>query len=178
MKIEEIIIEEALKYLGDKEQTGNKFTDDTKLGKRLHEAGQKDGESWCSYFAESVWVDAYKIYGRADISKKLEKMFSANAVSTFENFYKSPLKTDNTPKVGSLVVFKNYKNGMPVRNGNWFTGHIAIVENVTLKGIYTIDGNSNSQGGREGIEVARIFRKVDFNAANGLRCIGFVHPLT
>ena len=53
---------------------------------------------------------------------------------------------------------------------------MATVVRISKKDFTTIDGNSNSSGGREGIEVAEKTRKYNFNSNNGLRLIGFIKP--
>lgn len=161
----------ARKYLGQQEQKGNVFKDDTELGKKLHAAGQKDGEAWCSYLGEVCAKES-----KPEDFDEYDKLFSANAVKTYENFRDAGYTISVLPVPDSIVVFAYYKDGKPYRVNGWTRGHLAVCECSDDDGraYETIEGNSNSQGGREGIEVATQKRRLDYAVNNGLRLLGFI----
>ena len=139
--------------------------------------GFEKGQSWCSYFAELVYKMAYL----TDAKKQnfVNRMFSANAIRTFENFKKSGMVVIlNEPIIGALAVWMSYSKGEPKEIApGWYAGHIGIVSEITKNGFKSIEGNTNAEGGREGIEVAEKQRTISHNTNNGLRLIGFIKPM-
>jgi hypothetical protein len=141
----------------------------------MTQVGWLKGEAWCATFAKLVFKNAYK--DKPEIQSEIEKLFSKSAVSTYYNFDKSNWKTQNSdgtpykkPRKGALVVW---------RYGDSWAGHIGIVTNVSIKEGWfeTIEGNTNSFGSREGIEVAVKQRKLTSPYSDkGLNLIGFVYP--
>lgn len=157
-------IEIAKKYVGQKELSGNVFKDDTELGRKLHEAGQKNGEAWCAYLQEAIFCEAFP-----EKNKDLRKLFSASAVQTYKNFKESgEYDCHDKPRVGDLVIWQKYAEGKPT-----WQGHAGIVTRVEGDVFHTIEGNTNSSGGREGDSVAEKTRKKAFQV-NGLNVLGFV----
>ena len=63
-----------------------------------------------------------------------------------------------TPQVGSIFIM-DYGKGL---------GHTGIVERIDGDTLYTIEGNTNDEGSREGYEVCRRTRKAS-------KCVGFIH---
>lgn len=159
-------VEVALKYVGQKELAGNVFSKVSDFGKKMHEVGQRDGESWCSYFCELVFKEAYP-----QRFAELDKLFSSSAVQTFKNFTKGGgYLQNNVPAVGNLVIWQMQKEGKP----QW-QGHAGIVYKVKSTWEFTsIEGNTNSEGGREGNTVAIKERKVLAHVPNGLKILGFI----
>jgi hypothetical protein len=150
-------IEIAQKYLGHKEKPGNDFDENTPLGKILKEAGHKDGEAWCQYFIEAVFVET------------LRALFSASTVQTFHNFKKSGYEISDTPEVGTMVIWQRYKNGLPT-----WQGHAGLVTKVNPDGSFgTIEGNTDSASSREGDSVQEKVRK-NVRVENGLNILGFI----
>jgi hypothetical protein len=174
MSIAEEILSIAEKWVGQEEIRGNQGFKDSEFEAKMKACGWKKGESWCSYFSEIVWKEAYQRWD-ATMFTRLDKLFSGGAITTFRNFQKTKdFIVDIRPTVGSLVVWQNYKEGTP----HW-TGHIGIVSKVDMKNksMNTIEGNTNDNGEREGFEVANKTRAIDFTLhQNGLVLLGFVHP--
>jgi hypothetical protein len=171
----------ALKYLGQTELKNNSGFKDKQLEKRMSEVGWKMGESWCAYFAELVWKEAYDSYEmKNDISKELlDKLFSGSSTQTHKNFDQSNFITRNqtnknllqkVPVPGALAIW---------RYGNDWTGHTGIVlEPIGNAAFISIEGNTNDDGAREGYEVAKRIRKLNAPfSENGLNLIGFIYPL-
>lgn len=183
--IGEHIVNVAKKYIGVTELKSNSGFVDAEFEKRMKQIGWKSGESWCSYFCELVWREAYDTYPiQNDISKELlDKLFSGSATATFKNFDQSNFKTRvkgdpkqpiKTPALGALGVF---------RYGNDWTGHITICTGFEpfLKAnnrFQTVEGNTNKDGSREGIEVAERTRYTNNEfSPKGLNFIGFILPI-
>lgn len=172
--INEEIVEIARKYVGQEEIPGNLGFKEEEFQIKMTSVGWNKGDAWCSYFAELVWKEAYQQWD-ATLFQRLNKLFTGSAVTTFRNFQKTKDFVFNVkPKQGALVVWQNYKEGNP----HW-TGHIGIVEMISGNNsiVHTIEGNTNDDGGREGIEVARKNRPVKYDIKqNGLVLLGFIWP--
>jgi len=161
------IIKIAQTYIGQKELGNNAGFSDKAFEDKMKTTGWSKGQSWCAYFTELVWREAYK---KTPLLKSVIALFSASATATFDNFAGSSLfKTGTTPQPGALVVW---------RYGNTWRGHIGIVETINNNGTFvSIEGNTNAAGEREGIEVARKVRRIkEIYKAKGLNLIGFVYP--
>lgn len=156
----------AFGYVGMTELSGNRFTDDTILGKMLHAAGQKNGESWCCYFCEGVFKEALPEH-----FKLLDKLFSANCVQTFKNFEKEKFPILPLPKPGTLMIMQRFIKGQPQT-----TGHAGIPYKLNNSWEFQcIEGNSNDEGSANGYEVAhQLNRKTIKNVWTGLKIIGFI----
>lgn len=159
--------EVAKKYIGERETPNNSGFIDKEFQEKIEACGWVKGQAWCAYFCELVWKESYP--GR----EELNSLFQAGAVANLTSFRKNQnYIVDKKPEIGALIVWQNYKEFEP----QW-TGHIGIVENFDDLNIYTIEGNTNSQGGREGIEVTKKIRGYDFlPKKNGLVLKGFIKP--
>jgi hypothetical protein len=168
MGIAEKIIQVATSYIGQKEVSGNKGFISPSFQKKMQDCGWKIGQSWCAYFTELVWKEAF---GKSHpLYSTLDRLFSPSATATYANFNGSQnLKVGSVPKVGALVVW---------RYGNGWQGHIGIVESIVSGDTFkAVEGNTNNAGGREGIEVALKTRKTGLPfRPKGLNLIGFVYP--
>jgi len=173
--VREKIVETAYLYEGKEELKGNSGFEEDIFQKKMEAVGWSMGQAWCSYFAELVWKEGY---GKCDSSfiEVLDKLFSANAVKAYTNFKKTGWEISTTPEPGDLVVWMSYKDGKPKKINEWYLGHIGVVTKPAELFFLSMEGNTNSYGGREGIEVAEMKRKYDFNANKGLRLLGFVKP--
>lgn len=166
--ISDKIKEVALKYVGEKETAGNSGFEDPEFQKKMEHVGWQKGQAWCSYCAENIWKEAYKLY-KPEIVPLLDKLFSASATTTYKNFDLSPeFEVSRVPVVGALAVW---------RHGVGWQGHIGTVIEFGTVTFKAVEGNTNSEGGREGIEVAIKSRMIDYDVKpNGLNLIGFVIP--
>lgn len=165
------IKEIAQGFLGKKEIPGNQGWEDKEFEEVMITVGWKNGQAWCAFAAEYVWRLAYSRYN-ALIHNEVAELFSAGAVQTWNNFNKAGWQCNNKPATGALAVWQNYKNGKP----HW-TGHMGIVSLVDEDKFYSIDGNTNGAGSRNGGEVATNLWPLDFKPKqNGLVLKGFIHP--
>lgn len=160
------LVEAARRYIGQKEMTNNRFSDQTEIGKKLHAAGQQDGQAWCAYFVEACLKDAYP-----EKFEEWYKLCNASAVKTFNNLIGAAYPHGEVPREGWIVAWQSYKDGV----AGW-TGHIGIVSSVNLKEntFLSIEGNTNAGGSREGVEVAERPHRVSYDTKTGLRLLGFI----
>ena len=155
--VAENIIYYAKLFSGIKERGNNQgwediFFDDlgmpfTDLMKTV---GWEETHAWCAYFAELVWKLGYSEYD-SSIIEQLDKLFSANAVQTWNNFNKSMFKCSKKPVKGSIVIWQLYKNWEKT-----ISGHAGIVTKVIGDVIETVEGNTNKKGSRDGDQVANV----------------------
>jgi len=160
------VVDVALKYVGQKEKINNSGFNDYEFEDRMEKVGWKQGQAWCAYFTELVYKEAFP-----ERFNELDKLFSGGAVATYNNFFNSPnFICNDKPEPGAIVIWQYYKNSVP----HW-SGHAGIVKEVFEKEFSTIEGNTNSEGGREGIEVSEKLRMIDFRKKQqGLVLKGFI----
>jgi len=155
------------KYLGMTELSGNRFTDENILGKLLHSAGQKDGESWCCYMQEGLFKEAYPEH-----FNELDKLFSANCQQTYRNFQTAEFEITSLPKLGSLCIWVMMKNGEETTKGH--TGLVTFLHDSWR--FKCAEGNSNNEGSREGYEFdENQMRETIHSVTNGLKVKGFIN---
>jgi CHAP domain len=119
----------------------------------LASVGLGSGFSWCQAFVYWCYREAAKMAGCGNPA------FRTASVADCWNKTSAEFKTTkidalkNRPAVapGSQVIFL-YGRGL---------GHTGLVEHVDEAGIHTIEGNSNTDGSREGYEVVRHVRRWD-----------------
>lgn len=155
----------CLQFVGQKELPGNKFSDQTAIGKLLHAAGQKDGQAYCSYTQEVIFKECFP--GNAE----LDKLFDASAVQTFKNFNNAAYPVGRLPQIDTLVVWQKYIDGKP----DW-RGHCGLVVELTEKGFRSFEGNTGSGDPREGdgFYIKTHSMEGAFSVNNGLRLLGFI----
>lgn len=159
------ISDNALSYVGQREKPGNSGFKDPEFEKEMKEEGWQYGWAWCAVFAKVVFKNVYP-----EKASELDKRFSPSAVQTFHNFKNAGYPIYSQPVLDSLVVWQNYKKGI----AQW-SGHVGIVVDVLDQNIFrSVEGNANSAGGREGVEVAVIKRNALSKPDTGLRLLGFV----
>lgn len=178
MDIQKIIRKTALRYVGQEEIRGNKGFKDQEFEEKMKTIGFKAGYAWCSLFAELVWREAYQQYN-SFVVPELDKLFSAGAVKTYNNFKKSEhFNVSKLPEVGAICIWQNYRDG----KAHW-TGHAGIVTSVDYyldkrTGFFNcVEGNTNDIGGREGYITALKGRSLGApERPNQLRIKGFILP--
>lgn len=166
MSINEIIKNTALKYLGKKEKENNSGFADASFETKMKSVGWLKGQSWCSYFVELVWLEAMP-----SDATLIKKYCSGSVVTTFKNFKASAeFKVQQLPVVGAIVAWEKGKSGL---------GHIGIVVQVNADGSFKhISGNTNSDGSREGVEVAfKVSRTGKPFSSSGMNLLGFISPI-
>jgi hypothetical protein len=169
------ILKTALNFVGEREVGNNIRFENLRFEELMAKSGWERGQAWCAYFGEVV-------YREAGLTQ-LADLFSGSAVQTLTNIRKA-LETQglgnvispnsvSRPNVGDIFIMQSYGDGDP----SW-TGHLGIVARVMKNGLFvTVEGNTNSEGGREGIEVALGIRSMaDKDREDGLRLIAFIRP--
>lgn len=194
-EIHKLILEEALKWGNIQEIRGNQGFKNEEFEKRIREAGWQLGQAWCAYAAELVWVDAYRRYNEI-LADRVESLFSASATATFNSFdLADGFKTGKYPDYGAIIIWRKYyiddEGEQPELKASW-KGHAGIViDSVYAKHealelieegkpfeIQTVEGNTNSEGGREGVEFTKMWRDISFEKKPGLVPEGFIYPIT
>lgn len=154
----------AQKYIGKTEISGNNGFHDPDFESKMKLVGWKQGEAWCAYFTEMVFKEAFP-----EKVADLNRLFSASAVQTYQNFVANGYVGKSIPQAGDLVIWRMYKGGKP----QW-QGHAGIVLEATNPTTFkSIEGNTNDGGGREGYIVATKTRETT-KKTNGLNVMGFI----
>lgn len=170
MTVNQKIANIAKSYIGKTEKPPNAGFNDAVFQKKLEEVGWLKNQSWCSYFGELVWKEAYE--DQPEIVALIDSLFSGSATKTFSNFKKAEDFGANTlPTLGSLVMWQL---------GNSWQGHLGIVtDSGDFKSFFkSVEGNTNNKSEREGYIVAektRILKPA--KSARGLNLLGFIHPI-
>lgn len=147
----------AKSFIGQAEKPGNDFDEDTLLGRLLKDAGHNDGEAWCCYFQEAIFVET------------LRRLFSASTVQTFHNFKNAGYEISDTPRVGWLVIWQRYKDGKPT-----WQGHAGLCSSVNPDNSFTAtEGNTDKKGSRTGGSVQENPHTLE-RVENGLNVLGFI----
>lgn len=178
------MIEEVIAYakskIGFREIKGNMGFEDIPFDNQMRQNNFQNGFAWCMIFIRACFT-VPTFSGKSKVLPAVEKAFTPGAVKSYYNaasmrdsFY---ARNGDDPKVGDIIIWQNYKNG----KAHW-TGHAALIVKVNGAIVETIEGNTNSQGGREGIEVAEMagFKRHDLNhepIANGLNFLGLITVL-
>lgn len=166
MTLKEKVIAAARAYIGQHEKSGNSGFVSPEFEAEMKAVGWAKGSSWCAYFAELAWKKGFEGH---PLRASLDKLFSPAATATLANFkHSDQWKTGTKPQIGALAVWQY---------GKTWKGHIGIVtELVDSETFRAVEGNTNAQGGREGVAVLEKTRKVGLPFKNqGLNLIGFVY---
>lgn len=151
--------------IGKKEKPGNSGFEDPTLEKEMKAVGWLPGYAWCACIQER-WV--WKAF--PELKEKVKGLFVPSAVNTFRNLVKAGYKHSMIPTVDALVYWQRMQEGNPI----WM-GHAGVVSKVIDDTeFYSIEGNTNAAGSREGDSVQEKHRHVRADVENGLRVIGFV----
>lgn len=160
------VIITATSFLDEEEKSGNRGFKTKSFEEQMKSIGWKYGQSWCAYFIELVWRTSFTSCGMPEIyQQSLNSLFSGSVVQTFRNFKNSKLfEITKTPSKGCLVLWQSRKNPT--------FGHCGIVISFTSNNLKTIEGNTNSNGSREGYKVCRKSRTY---SPAGYKLLGFVN---
>lgn len=158
------LVDVARKDLGKKEKPGNSGFESPELEKRLTAVGWQAGWAWCACIQESwAWM------AFPSLKDKIKGLFVASAVATHRNLVRAGYVSTMKPEVGAFVYWQRMKDG----HAEW-QGHAGVVSKVVSDTeFYSIEGNTNSDGSREGDSVQEKHRFVK-QVENGLQVIGFV----
>lgn len=104
--------------------------------------------SWCMAY---VYWCCMKAYGKDNVLVK-----TGGALAQWNKIDKK-YKFVSDPKAGDIFI-QDHGKGL---------GHTGFVEKIQGEQMFTIEGNTNDTGSREGFEVCRRFRKIS-------SCVGFI----
>lgn len=169
MTIADKIVSIARGYIGQQELPGNSGFKDAEFLKKMKAIGWYPGASWCCFFYKLVWMEAYA--DEPDVLKLVKKYHNGSCHETYHNYRASPeFKVRDYPVLGAGVLFQHGKGP---------SGHAGVVpEIIGSYSFHSVEGNTNSTGGREGIEVyEQPNRRLHLPFSNGLNILGFVHPI-
>lgn len=159
------LVEAAHKDIGKKERRSNLGFEDPQLEKAMMAVGWRPGWAWCASIQEKWIWEAYP-----DLKNEVQGFFVPSAVATFRNLKNAGYSVSMIPTVGSLVYWQRMQDG----NAQW-QGHAGVVSKVLSDTeFFSIEGNTNSAGSREGDSVQEKHRFVRNDVQNGLKVIGFV----
>lgn len=160
----------AAEFIGQREIPENKGFEDKDFHKLMQRTGWRKPLAWCAYFVKACLLVAKE---RGEVYADL---VSPSAVSTYNAYRKAGRVYAVSPRPGDLVVWQKYANGKPTQYG-----HIGVVADPRpiaasegVDGFWTIEGNTDESGSREGDCVAYKLRKLSYaKKANGLVLLGF-----
>lgn len=159
------IIQEAKSYVGQEEIQPNLGFKNPVFNKKMFDVGFYKGGSWCGFFVmlvmKEVYLDSPAIYSY------LKKYLSASTHQMWLNFRASKeIITGQVPKLGAVAIWQD---------GDTTIGHTGIVVSIDQDGknFSTIEGNSNSNGSRNGYEVAMNTHTLGLPHSSGLNLLGF-----
>lgn len=171
------IIYEATKFIGVREVVNNRTWDDVdtkgpdpelnkQLTAQMKAAGWEPTWAYCIAWAESVWVVAGNaVHLPFEVLVKFAKLTTPGVLQTFNNWNKLGLVKSN-PVPGAIWL---------ARHGSSANGHAGIVLKVFTDGtMETMEGNTNTAGGREGDGFDDKKRNQKQNGQ--LKTLGFIHP--
>lgn len=108
----------------------------------LKSVGLTRGYSWCMAF---IYWCAQNASVQTNLKNPLKK-----TGGVLDQYNSRPLLVQTVPKVGDIFILDLGKG----------LGHTGIVEKIANNIIYTIEGNTNDTGSREGYKVCRRTREI------------------
>lgn len=156
--ISSVALSIAISQLGQQEQPKGSNTGPM-VNKYLASVGLKPGYAWCQAFVHWCYGEA------ANLLKIANPIVKTAGVAACWN------QSDKAKKYVAKALLADSSNLVP---GTQFilmygtvTGHTGIIERMEGNLMHTIEGNSNTGGGREGYEVVRHTRKLTDAALKG-----------
>ena len=147
-EIQEAIISTAENYLGVREEGANSGYLVEKFQKATD--GKAEKEPWCMCFVQYVSLEVCDLYGIKPV------LYPSEHVQTV--YVKTPAKyRSNKPGPGKIMIMRK-------RTVQW-QGHTGIELDEGCMSFGTIEGNTNSAGGREGDGV---YKKKRFTKGNAI----------
>lgn len=157
------IVQIAESYIGQEEKINNSGFKNGWFERLMRSVGFYTGAPWCAFFAKLVWKEA-------GIDNRL---ISGSARQTMLNATKSGNWHTHAVE-GAIAIWIMFENGKPKRNG-----HMGIVSltHSYIDYFETIEGNTSKKGSIEGTVVGRNDRRYNWSDKDGLRLMGFIHPV-
>jgi hypothetical protein len=160
------IVSTAKAYKGQEEIQPNLGFKDPSFNSKMNAVGFYRTASWCGFFVMMVIFGVYTDV--PVILAYLKKYLSPSTHTMWANMRASKeIITGQTPKLGAIAIWEE---------GDGTNGHTGIVIDVNPDGKHftTSEGNSNSDGSRNGYEVAENTHTLGLpHSVNGLNLLGF-----
>lgn len=160
------IVQEAKSYLGQQEIQPNLGFKDPAFAAKMNAVGFYRSASWCGFF---VMVVLFGVYVDAPTMLAYLKRYCSPSTHTmWANFRASKeVITGQVPKLGAVAIWQE---------GDGTNGHTGIVVAVNGNEFTCAEGNSNSDGSRNGYEVAENTHIVGKpHSINRLNLLGFAY---
>jgi hypothetical protein len=169
MSLKDTIVSVARSYIGQEEIKDNQGFKNAEFQVKMTKQGWYKGAPWCAFLAKLIWHDAFSKDDTVGLPK-VDEYMNGSALDTYHNFTKSAeFHVSTVPEVGAVVIWKE---------GNGPSGHAGVVISVDKGTFQTVEGNTNTDGSREGYIAAIKTRKLgQLFQAKGLNLVGFVHPI-
>ena len=147
MSYTDSVVHDAQLYVGQLEKQPNLGFQDPDFAKKMDAVGFYSGASWCGFFVMMVLFETYA--DNPAVLAYLKQYCSPSTLTMWRNFRASPqVITGQIPKLGAVAIWQE---------GDGTSGHTGIVVDISADGTQytTVEGNSNSNGSRNGFEVAQ-----------------------
>lgn len=187
-KFRSLAIQYANKWVGIQEKPGNmgwykigtKETDTEFEELMVREGEWQKKWAWCMAYAQLIWMLTYKeLKFSKELIDAVDYCLTPSTITSYTRYKeKFPDHVSMEPKPGSIMIMRKYKDGKAL-----WEGHAGIPISYTPGILTNIEGNTNNEGGSEGIEVAKMIRHYDkglpFVAPKGSKMViyGFLHPV-
>ena len=168
MSLIQTIVSTAKGYIGQEEIQPNLGFKDKTFEQKMKIVGWYKGAPWCAFLAKLIWQESFALSDSAAV-QLIKRYSTGSALDTYHNYAKSKeFHVAHIPVVGAVVIWQE---------GDGTSGHAGIViEVVDSNTIKTIEGNTNTDGSREGYIVASKTRKINVPRSKGLNLVGFIYP--
>ena len=176
MELLEKIVDYGQRWNGVEEIPGNQGWENKEFQRLMERVNWEMGQAWCMFYVKMVYLNVFRQVNQR-IAAQVDELFTGSATETFRNCLNHREWTTATeyPLAGTIVIWRKWDDGQP----DW-RGHAGI---VTYPGPGMIgdpfksqEGNTNSQGGRAGKEVAIMDRINNHGETDGLVVEGFIFP--
>lgn len=168
MNLSNTIISIAKGYVGQEEIRENKGFKNKDFEQKIKNVGWYVGAPWCAFLAKLIWQEAFTVVDSQAV-QLIKRYSNGSALDTYHNYAKSKeFHVSHTPVIGAIVIWQE---------GDGTSGHAGVVLEVTNPTtIKTIEGNTNTDGSREGYIVAIKTRVTNLSHSKGLNLVGFIYP--
>jgi hypothetical protein len=135
--------------------------------------GWDKAQAWFVYFVELFWRRVFK-EDQSNL-KELNTLFTSGVMSTWNCFRKSDWVVGESPRVGALSFWQDYKEGKPL-----VTGKVGIVESIEAPFVTIVEGivikdNNNLELLKEHYSIRDTIKPLNYHVMTGLRAKGFVY---
>lgn len=158
-------------YIGQQEIPGNKGFVQKGFDKLMRAVGFYTGAAWCGFLPRVAWNQAGLNPGFISPSSTFQVNSSAKGEPMEGNWHTEPV-------LGAVAVWAIFRGGKRQSRGH-FSTVVSIEKTEDTTTFQTVDGNSNSNGSREGKEVVEKNHTLDiriWSKKEGLRLLGFLYP--